>query len=191
MTVGGEITQALRALREGDHDALENVVPLLYSELRRLASQRMRGERAGHTLGTTALVHEAYMRLVDQRKLDPDDREEFLAIASNTMRRVLVDYARSRRRQKRGSGVPPIPLDDVEPFLSERAAVEMIELDDALERLKQAQPRAAKVFELRAFGGLLLEEIAPVLKISAKTAQRDWAAAQAWLRKEVRGALPD
>jgi len=187
----GEVTLALRELRAGSGEAFDRVVSALYDDLRRLAHNRLQGERDGHTLGTTGLVHEAYLRLLDQRLLRPDDRNQFLAAASNTMRRVLVDYARTRNRQKRGGGVPMVPLELVEPFLGEREAVEMIELDDALTRLEASQPRAAQVFELRAFGGLRVDEIAALLEVSTKTVGRDWASARAWLRKEVRrGATP-
>jgi len=185
----GEVTQALRQLREEAGEAFDRVVEALYDELRRLAHNRLSGERNGHTLGTTGLVHEAYLRLLKQRIFRPEDREQFLAAASNTMRRVLVDYARTRNREKRGGGVPTIPLDLVEPFLHEKEAVEMLELDQALTRLEELMPRAARVFELRAFGGLLVPEIAGLLSVSAKTVERDWAAARAWLRKEVRGHM--
>jgi RNA polymerase sigma factor (TIGR02999 family) len=169
--------------------ALDRLFPLIYDELRRLARRRLRGERTGHTLDTTALVHEAYLRLSTQHRLAADNRAEFLAVASNTMRRVLVDYARARRRQKRGGGREAMPLEAVEPFLSDRAVEETIALDDALERLEAAEPRAARVFEQRLFGGLSLEEIATALGVSTKTVQRDWTAARAWLRKEVGGRV--
>ena len=183
------MTQALQQLREGGGEAFDRVIAVLYDELRRLAHNRLFGEREGHTLGTTGLVHEAYLRLLNQRLFRPEDREQFLAAASNTMRRVLVDYARTRNREKRGGGVPTIPLEVVEPFLQDKEAVEMLELDQALTRLEELMPRAARVFEMRAFGGLLVPEIAGLLSISAKTVERDWAAARAWLRKEVRGHL--
>ena len=185
----GEVTQALQQLREQGGEAFDRVVEVLYDELRRLAHNRLRGERDGHTLGTTGLVHEAYLRLLKQRLFRPEDREQFLSAASNTMRRVLVDYARTRNREKRGGGVPSIPLDSVEPFFQHKEAVEMVELDEALTRLEAVMPRAARVFELRAFGGLLVSEIAGLLSVSLKTVERDWAAARAWLRKEVRGTM--
>lgn len=184
------MTRCLARLREGDRAALDQLVPLLYDELRRLARERLRGERPGHTLETTALVHEAYFRLLDQRRIEAGDRLDFFAVASNTMRRVLIDHARARRRQKRGGGAEAVPLDDVEGLLSERAAEEALAVDAALDRLAVDSPRAARVVELRIFGGLTLEEIATVLDVSAKTVQRDWEAARAWLRKEIRGELP-
>jgi RNA polymerase sigma-70 factor, ECF subfamily len=185
----GHVTEALQQLQQENGEAFDRVVEALYDELRRLAHNRLLGERNGHTLGTTGLVHEAYLRLLKQRLFRPEDREQFLAAASNTMRRVLVDYARTRNREKRGGGVPDIPLDLVEPFLHEKEAVEMLELYQALARLEELMPRAARVFELRAFGGLLVPEIAGLFSISAKTVERDWAAARAWLRKEVRGQM--
>lgn len=159
---------------------------LLYDELRLLARQRLRDERSEHTLDTTALVHEAYLRLFQQQALDARTRADFFAIASNTMRRVLVDYARARRRQKRGGGQPMVPLDEVAPFLTDRAAEEALGIDDALERLRAMEPRAVKVVEMHFFGGLTLAEIAGLLDLSEKTVQRDWQAARAWLRKEIR-----
>jgi RNA polymerase sigma factor (TIGR02999 family) len=186
----GAVTRGLAELAAGSPGALERLVPLLYDDLRRLARQRLRGEREGHTLGTTALVHEAYLRLAAHRRLGAEDRAGFFAAASNTMRRVLVDYARARRRAKRGAGEAPVPLAEVASFLSDRAAAETLALDDALTRLEAANPRAARVFEQRLFGGLALEEIAVALGVSTKTVQRDWEAARAWLRKEVGRAEP-
>ncbi|HQX80864.1 MAG TPA: ECF-type sigma factor [Vicinamibacterales bacterium] len=181
----GSITRGLADLRAGDPGALERVVSLLYDDLRRLARQRLRGERDGHTLDTTALVHEAYMRLTSQRLVSASDRSEFFAAASNTMRRILVDYARGRGRQKRGAGAARVPIEDVEPFLSARATEETLALDQALTRLAAANPRAASVFEQRLFGGLSLDEIATAHGLSTKTVHRDWEAARSWLRKEV------
>lgn len=189
MESSGEVTIWLARLREGAPEALDRLVPLLYEDLQRLARQRLRSERPEHTLDTAALVNEAYLRLVDQRRIVARDRSEFFAAASRTMRRVLVDYARARRRTKRGGGVATVPLEAVEEFLSEKAAEETLALDEALGRLEASQPRAARVVELRFFGGLTLEETATLLGVSTKTVQRDGEAAMAWLRKEVRGAL--
>jgi RNA polymerase sigma-70 factor, ECF subfamily len=183
--ISGEITRGLERLRQGDPGSLDRVVALLYDELRRLARHRLRDERSGHTLDTTALVHEAYLRLFQQQTIDATTRADFFAIASNTMRRVLVDYARARGRQKRGGGQTMLPLDEVAPFLSDRAAEEVLGLDDALDRLRSLQPRAMKIVEMHFFGGLTLSEIARLLDVSEKTVQRDWQAARAWLRKEV------
>lgn len=164
---------------------VDELVPQLYDELRRLAHAQLRREGPGHTLGTTALVHEAYVRLAGQAGLSADDRTRFFAIASNTMRRVLVDYARERRRMKRGGGAAAVSLDEVEPFLSDDEAEELLALDDALDRLAAFNPRAASVVQHRFFGGFTLEETASLLDVSLKTVQRDWVAASAWLRKEV------
>lgn len=183
-----DLTSALEGLREGEEGALERVVPLLYDDLRRIARQRLRAERIDHTLGTTGVVHEAYLRLLRDQRIAADDRGEFLAAASNAMRRLLVDYARTRNRKKRGGGVTPMPLTEAEPFLSEQASQEMLYLDQALERLSSTMPRAARAFELKTFGGLELSEIGRIQSVSAKTAQRDVAAARAWLRKEIRRA---
>ncbi len=183
----GEVTVWLARLRAGDRSALDRLVPLLYDELRRLARARLRGERSGHTLETTALVHEAYFRLLDQRRIVAADRLDFFAVASNTMRRVLIDHARARRRLKRGGGAGAVPLDEVAELLSDRAAGEALAVDAALARLEQDAPRAARVVEMRIFGGLTSDEIATVLAVSTKTVQRDWEAGRAWLRKEIRG----
>jgi RNA polymerase sigma factor (TIGR02999 family) len=182
----GEITRALARLRDGVEGSLDDTVRLLYDELRRLARLRLRDERTNHTLDTTALVHEAYLRLFQQQGIDAKTRADFFAVASNTMRRVLVDYARTRNRQKRGGGQAPVPLDDVAPFLTDTAAEEVLDLDEALERLRELQPRAVHVVEMHFFGGVSFTDIAAHLGLSEKTVQRDWQAARAWLRKEVR-----
>ena len=186
----GEITRALQRLRDGEEGSLDEAVRLLYDELRRLARQRLRAERTGHTLDTTALVHEAYLRLFQQHAIDAATRADFFAVASNTMRRVLVDYARTRSRHKRGGGQQPVPLDDVAPFLTDSAAEEVLNLDEALDRLRTLQPRAVHVVEMHFFGGIAFNEIATILGVSDKTVQRDWQAARAWLRKEVRQSIP-
>lgn len=164
-------------------------MPLLYDELRRMARGRLRGERGGHTLDTTALVHESYLKLVTQHGLKPEDRAAFFAAASNTMRRILVDHARSRRRQKRGGEQSPVPLEDGDLFPSERAIDETLALEDALVKLEAAHPRAARVFEQRLFGGLELEAISEAEGISLRTAGRDWQIARAWLRMVVGSGL--
>lgn len=181
----GSVTLLLARLRDGDADALDRLVPLVYEELRSLARAQLRREDVGHTLGSTALVHEAYIRLARREPFDATDRRHFFAIAAQAMRRVLIDHARTRKRQKRGSGQAPRSLDDVAAFLAADAADELTAIDAALERLAQASPRAARVVECRFFAGLTLQETADILDVSMKTVQRDWTIAQAWLRKEL------
>jgi RNA polymerase sigma-70 factor, ECF subfamily len=185
----GDLTLWLRQFRDGDAAALERVVRVLYDELRAVARARLRSERPGHTLSATALVNEAYLRLARHHALPDESRTAFLAAASNTMRRVLVDYARARRRLKRGGEAERVPLEDVESLLTHEEADELLALEAALERLAAAEPRAARVVELRFFSGLTVDEIAELLEVSSKTIQRDWIAARAWLRKEVSRAL--
>jgi RNA polymerase sigma factor (TIGR02999 family) len=186
---GGEITRSLAALRRGEAGAFDRLIPLLYDELRQMARGRLRSERSGHTLDTTALVHESYLRLASQHGLKPEDRSAFFAAASNTMRRILVDHARSRRRQKRGGGEPVASIDELDLQLSERAIDETLALEDALQKLEKAHPRASRVFEQRLFGGLEIEEIAEAEGISLRTAGRDWRTARAWLRVAVGSGL--
>lgn len=189
MTSNASVTDCLARLRSGDARALDQLLPLVYDELRALAGAQLRNERTGHTLGATALVHEAYVRLAERDRLAPRDRSHFFAMAAQSMRRVLVDHARARRRQKRGMGVVAVPLEQVEDLVGDQAADELIALDDALNRLAQASPRAALVVERRFFAGLTLEETAESLETSLKTVQRDWVVARAWLRKEIAGDL--
>ncbi len=183
------VTSCLERWRAGQTGALDSLLPLVYSELRALAGAQLNREQTGHTLGATALVHEAYVRLAERDKLDAKDRGHFFAIAARSMRQVLVDHARSRGRGKRGSGSAHVPLDLVENLVGERAADELIALDEALDRLALASPRAAAVVERRFFGGLSLEETAASLETSVKTIQRDWIQARAWLRKEIASDL--
>ena len=183
------VTHWLEELRGGGPQALDQLMPLLYGELRAIAHGRLRNERRDATLSTTVLVNEAYLRLRRQRKIDTADRAQFFAVAGNTMRRILVDYARTRRRAKRGGGSQPVPLDDVEPFLTQSEAEEVIALDEALERLARVDPRGAEVVTQRFFSGFTLEESAEHLGVSSKTVQRAWLTARAWLRKEVASSL--
>jgi len=185
MSSASDITRLLGRVADGDHDALDRVVRLLYDELRTMARQRLEGERVGHTLSATALVNEVYLKLAQHRRINARDRAQFFAVAATTMRRVLVDYARAKRRHKRGGGEAHVPLDEVEPFLSDEEAEEVLALDDALNRLAEINPRGAQVVQHRFYAGLSLEETAESLGVSAKTVQRDWVAARAWLRKEV------
>ena len=179
------LTVWLQRLTDGDAGALDRVMKLLYDDLRQLARLRLRAERAGHTLGATALVNEAYLRLIRQHQLQVESRGQFLAVASTTMRRILVDYARTRKRLKRGGGEEPVPFEEAEAFLTTEEADEILALEAALDRLAAANPRAAGVVEHRFFSGLSVAEIADHLGISVKTVQRDWLTARAWLRKEV------
>ncbi len=183
------VTQWIQRMRVGDPAALDAIIPLLYQELRALAGRQMSREDAGHTLSATALVHEAYFRLSKQRNIGADDRSQFLRIAGHTMRRILVDWARTRKRAKRGAGQVPVPLVEVEEFLSEGEAEELLAIDEALERLSAINPRGAKVVEHRFFAGFSQEETAELMEISPKTVQRDWVAARAWLKKEIRADL--
>jgi RNA polymerase sigma factor (TIGR02999 family) len=162
-----------------------DLVAAHYDELRGMARALLRRERRGHTLSTTGLVNEAYLRLAGQAGLHGAERTRFFAAATATMRRILVDHARHRRRLKRGGGEAPVPLDEVEALLSDAEADELVSLDDALARLEAVNPRGCEVVQYRFFGGLTLEETAALLGVSAKTVQRDWIAARAWLRKEV------
>ena len=182
-----EVTELLRAWRGGDARAEERLIALLYRELHEMAQRRLRHERRGSTLQTTALVHEAYLRLVDQRRVEWRDRGHFLALAATMMRRVLVDRARARHAGKRGAGEEAIALTDVVAAGLD-ATVEVLAVDRALERLAAAYPRPARVVELRFFGGLELAEIGVALEVTERTAQRDWAFARAWLARELGGA---
>src|SRR5712691_2600809 len=179
-----ETTQLLRAWANGDASALERLTPRVYLELRRLAGRCMHNQPAGRTIQTTALVHEAYLRLVDLKQVDWRDRAHFFACSAQIMRRILLDAARKRVAAKRGGGSPRINLDEI-PDVSSRRASEMIALDDALTALAEVQPRKARIVELRFFAGLSVEETAVVLKVSTDTVMRDWRLAKLWLRAEL------
>lgn len=187
--MSGQVTRILAEWRAGDAHAVERLVPLLYDELRRLARGQLRGESARHTLSATALVHEAYLRLLQQRQLVAVDRDGFLAIAGATMRRILVDHARARARQKRGGPRRPESLESATdpPLLTPVEVEEVLAIDRALDRLARLDERARRVVECRIFAGLTLEETARVLSLSTKSVQRCWTAARAWLRKEIGG----
>ena len=184
------ITDALYAWRNGAPDAMDRLAPLVYERLRRIAHRQLRAEPVGHTLSTTALVHEAYLKLVDQTRAEWQDRGHFFAVASRAMRRILVDYARRYRAERRGGGddgapVRPIPLDDTEIPVDERADA-LVALDEALERLGRFDERQARVVECRFFGGLTEEETAAALGISQRTVAREWVTARGWLYQELR-----
>jgi RNA polymerase sigma factor (TIGR02999 family) len=180
-----QVTDLLVAWSEGDKQAYDRLVPLVYDELHRLAHRYMSGERAGHTLQTTALVDEAYLRLVNQ-KVRWQNRSHFFGIAAEVMRRILVDYARQGRYAKRGGGAQKVELDEAMLMARERSS-ELIALDDALKRLAEFDERKSRVVELRFFGGLTVDETAKVLGVSPNTVDRDWSTARAWLYKEVNG----
>jgi RNA polymerase sigma factor (TIGR02999 family) len=178
------ITKLLQGWQGGDRAALDALVPVVYKELHRLAHCELRKERADHTLQSTALVHEAYFRLVGKSLPQWESRTHFFAIAAQLMRQILVDYARRHRASKRGSGVCMLTLDDA-MALPQRKEVDVIAIDDALNTLAEVDPRQSRVVELRFFAGLSLEEISEVMGIATATVQRDWTAARAWLYREI------
>ena len=178
------ITELLRAWHKGDEQALHQLMPIVHDELRRLAHRYMRGERAGHPLQTTALVNEAYLRLVDSSRVQWQDRAHFFAISAQLMRRILVDVARARRRCRRGGDAVHVSLDEA-LVLPDKPGPDVIALDDALESLAAFDARKGKVVELRYFGGLSVAETAEVLGVSAVTVMRDWAMAKVWLLREL------
>jgi RNA polymerase sigma factor (TIGR02999 family) len=182
-----EVTQLLADWRHGDRAALEKLTPLVYEELRRLAHNYMQGQRSDHTLQTTALVNEAYVRLADQTRPNFTNRSHFLAVAAKAMRQILVNHAKAAQRQKRGAGSAKVELDEAALVSPEEPKV-ILDLNDALERLATLDSRKAQVVELSYFGGLKQDEIAEVLKISIVTVRRDWVFAKAWLYSELHTA---
>jgi RNA polymerase sigma-70 factor, ECF subfamily len=178
-----DVSQLLRAWSGGDRCALDRLTPVVYDELRRLARRYMRGERAGHSLQTTALVNEAYMRLVDYKRMQWQNRAHFFAVSAQLMRRILVEHAR-RHNLKRGAGVQHVSLDE-QAVVGSHPAADLVALDDAINELARIDARKAQVVELRFFGGLSVEETAEVLKVSSITVMRDWSSAKAWLYREV------
>jgi RNA polymerase sigma factor (TIGR02999 family) len=188
----GEITDALVALREGSPGAMDRLMPLVYDQLRRVAHRQLGAEPTGHTLTTTALVHEAYLKLVDQTRAQWQDRAHFFAIAARAMRRILIDYARRHRAARRGGGPdgPPTPvsLDTMELSVAERAEA-LLALDEALDRLAEVDARLAHVVECRFFAGLTEAETATALEVSQRTVAREWALAKGWLYQELRSEL--
>jgi len=177
------VTRLLRSWNDGDEQALEKLVPLVYSELRRLARGYMRGERQGHTLQTTALINEAFLRLVDWKNVSWQNRAHFFGVSAQLMRRILVDFARARRG-KRGGDASRVTLD--EALIPAQSGTDVVAVDDALKSLEVMDPRKGRIVELRFFGGLSTEETAEVLKISTRTVEREWSLAQAWLLRELR-----
>ena len=184
-----EVTQLLVEWSNGDKAALEKLLPLVSDELRRLARRYMRKEGPDHTLQTSALVNEAYLRLVDQKRVRWQNRAHFFGIAAQLMRRILIDHARRYRYAKRGGGALRVTLDEA-AIVSEERAAELLALDQALEQLAAMDARKGRIVELRFFGGLNLEETAEVLGISSPTVQREWRAAKAWLHSTLRAAAP-
>ena len=182
----GEVTRLLAELGRGGTGALDRLVPILYNELRQLARRHMRRERLDHTLDTTALVHEAYVKLVGLDQMHWQNRAHFLAVAAQAMRRVLVDHAVGRRTQKRGGARQRVPLEDVPPG-AEQPIEALLALDAALCRLEAVDNRLTRVVECRYFGGMSVEETAQALQVSAATIKRDWSVARAWLNRELRG----
>lgn len=182
-----EVTQLLIAYGQGDVQALDKLMPAVYSELHQIAMRQMRNERADHTLNATALVHEAYIKLADQNQISWQNRAHFFAISARVMRQILISYARKHKAEKRGGGTPDTLLEGKEIALNDRAD-ELIALDEALTRLSGFDERLAQVVEYRYFGGLTIEETASVLEVSTMTVKRDWNKAKAWLYRELRAA---
>jgi RNA polymerase sigma factor (TIGR02999 family) len=188
----GEVTQLLLRWRAGDEAALTALLPLVYEELRSLARRHLRHERGSHTLQRTALVHEAFLRIVDQKQVDWESRTQFYGIASQMMRRVLVDHARRRSAVKRGDGAQHVDLDAVLqdesedlPPRSQETEIDFAAIDDALKRLEALDPQQGKLVELRFFGGLSIKETADIIGVSPATVKREWAIARAWLQREI------
>ena len=180
-----DVTDLLVDLGRGDQDALNKLMPLVYDELRKLAGRHLRHERPGHTLQTTALVHEAYLKLVDQKNANWQSRVQFFAAAAQVMRHILVDYARSRRAFKRGGGYCRLSLDEA-VLSSEEKDADLLTLNEALDGLAAIDPQQSRVVELRVFGGLTVEETAEALGVSPRTVKRDWSMAKAWLHRQIR-----
>jgi RNA polymerase sigma-70 factor (ECF subfamily) len=180
------ITDLLLQLRDGGPEAMDRLFPLVYEELRRIAHHRLQGERPDHTLGTTGLVHETYLRLVDQTRVEWRDRAHFFRVASWAMRRILVDYARRYRALRRGGGLRRMELEEDDAMVAERGE-RLVALDEALERLAGVSKRMSEVVECRYFGGLTEDETAEALGMTTRTVQRDWAKARGWLYLELRG----
>ena len=186
----GDVTLLLAELKRGNADAMPQLISLIYQDLRRLAAHCLRDERAGHTLQPTALVHEAYLRLVDQNRAGWETRGQFMGVAAHIMRRILVDYARQRVAAKRGGGNVPVDLDAIEASGGVAISEELLAVDQAIERLTGLDPQQANVVEMRYFGGLTVEETASALGVAPRTVKRDWAMAKAWLQVEFAPRTP-
>lgn len=180
-----DVTALLVDWSKGDQEALNELIPLVYDELRRLASRYLRRERVNHTLQTTALVHEAYLRLVHEKNANWQNRVHFFAVASQLMRHILVDYARSHNAAKRGGDYSRLSFDEA-MIVSEEKSADLMALDEALSKLAAIDPEQSRVVELRVFGGLTVEETAEALGVSARTVKREWSMAKAWLHRQLR-----
>jgi len=193
MSEPGKVTRLLERWRVGDEDAFDELVPLVYGELKRVARGARRSERRGHTLRTTALVHEAFLRLVAQERARIEDRGHFLSVAARVMRRILVDHERRRRAAKRGGAGEPVPLAEVDVPGESGVAPDVLDLHEALDELARIEERQARLVELRYFGGLTIPEAVEVLGASHATLERDWTAARLWLRRRLTaaGTRPD
>jgi len=184
MAEKSEVTQLLKKAQNGDRESLDELLPLIYDELRRVAASQLQKERSDHTLQATALVHEAYLRLLEQREVDWQNRAHFFSIAAEMMRRILVNYAVQRNAQKRGDGAARLSLDEAVSFSDEKD-FDLVALDDALKQLAEYDETQARIVELRFFGGLTIEETAEVLQISDSTVKREWRMAKAWLKTKL------
>jgi RNA polymerase sigma-70 factor (ECF subfamily) len=184
MSASHSVTQLLEQWNHGDREALDKLMPLIYEELRKMARRYMRQQNPGHTLQTTALIHEAYLRMVKQKEKHFENRAHFFGVAAQAMRHILVDYARSRHAAKRGGDARPISLEEAALVTEERAA-ELVAFDDALKELEELSKRQSRVVELRYFGGLSVEETATVLEVSPDTVMRDWSMAKTWLHRAL------
>jgi len=190
MNMQGDVTRFLNEWSTGDDAALERLTPLVYDELRRLAASYLKNERADHTLQATALVHEAYLSLRDMRHFSWQNRANFIGVMAKLMRRILIDHARRHNAEKRGGDNAKVPISESEPAATTKPRVDLLELDEALDRFAAEHPRSANIVELKFFGGLTIDEITEVLsqgeeKISTATVERDWRFARAWLRSEL------
>jgi len=188
MATSSDVTQMLKEASGGDRDALDRLLPLVYDELRRVAQRHLEDERDGHTLQATALVHEAYFRLIDQKRVEWRNRAHFFAVASQAIRRILIDHARARRAERRGGGAEKLPIEAALQIAPEQTPDHLLALDDALSRLAEDEPDKARIVEMRFFGGLTHEEIAAVIGTSLSTVERQWRFARAWLFRDLQGA---
>lgn len=185
MSEDGKITELLRVWSGGNREVLDDLIPLVYDELHRQAARFLQRERTDHTIQTTALIHEAYLKLIDQRSTNWTSRTQFFAIAATIMRRILIDYARSKNRDKRGGNYSILPLEEAETVADKEMSFDLLALDEALNKLEKIDPRQARIVELRYFGDLTLEETAEALGISRTIVADDWAMARAWLHREL------